>query len=371
MRALFLIVFPLLFLGLPFASAWYVAARLRRLFTWRSRWRIRLAAIVVLVGAMVATFAGAVPAHWAVGLAYVTGGLVLLTYIHLVLTLVGAQLVTAFLPLPSRVVRTVVLLLPVAATLAGVIGAGRFAVRETTIPMRGLTHDVVVMHVSDVHLGHHRGRDYLERVVAAINAHSPDVVVITGDLVDSKAALTPGVLDPLAAIAAPAFFVEGNHEKYVGSTDALTAIAAQGVRVLRNEVVVTRGLRIVGLNYMNADERSVDLHPSDDARTIESVMDAFPADDRVPTVALHHSPVGIPYLAARGVDLLLAGHTHGGQVFPGTVLAAWLYPYNTGLYEEVGLRIFVSPGVGTYMVRARLGTSNELNLIRLTRAGEE
>lgn len=138
------------------------------------------------------------------------------------------------------------------------------------------------------------------------------------------------MLDPLAAIAAPAFFVEGNHEKYAGATAPLTAIAAQDVRVLRNEVVVTHGLRIVGLKYMNADEQSVDLHPSDNARTIKSVMDAFPADDRVPTVALHHSPVGIPYLTAKGVDLLLAGHTHGGQVFPGTVLAAWLYPYNAG-----------------------------------------
>ncbi|MCC6165562.1 MAG: metallophosphoesterase [Acidobacteria bacterium] len=365
MRSLFLLAFPLLFLGLPFASAWYVAGRLRRAFGWRARWRARLAVTVVLVGAMVATFGGAVPAARAVGIAYVAGGLVFLTYIYLLLTLLAVHLVTAVRSLPPRVVRSAIVLLPAIATVAGVGGASRFAVRETVIPVRGLAHDVVVMHVSDVHLGHHRGREYLVRVVETINAHHPDVVVITGDLVDSKAALAPGVLDPLAALAAPAYLVEGNHEKYVGSPRALDAIARQGVRVLRNEAVMIHGLRIVGLNYMNADEHSADLHPSDDERTIKSVMATFPVDDSLPTVALHHSPIGIPYLAAAGVDLLLSGHTHGGQVFPGTLLAAWIYRYNAGLYEEGSLRIFVSRGVGTYMVAARLGTANELDLLRL------
>ena len=71
------------------------------------------------------------------------------------------------------------------------------------------------------------------------------------------------------------------------------------------------------------------------------------------------------HAAANGIDLMISGHTHGGQFFPGTLVAAAVFPFTHGLYHQGPLQVFVSQGAGTYMSRVRLGTSNELNILRL------
>ena len=116
---------------------------------------------------------------------------------------------------------------------------------------------------------------------------------------------------------------------------------------------------------MNADEDTFDLHPSDDSRTIKSVLASLHLKDGMPSVLLHHSPAGAQYAAANGIDLMIAGHTHGGQFFPGTLVAAAIFPFTHGLYHRGPLQVFVSQGAGTFMSRVRLGTSNELNILRL------
>ena len=82
---------------------------------------------------------------------------------------------------------------------------------------------------------------------------------------------------------------------------------------------------------------------------------------------MHHSPVGATYVADAGVDLSIAGHTHaGGQVFPATLVGCrFFFPYCNGLYNLGDTTIFVSPGVGTFVLPMRIGTDNELTLLRL------
>src|SRR5690606_30388068 len=125
-----------------------------------------------------------------------------------------------------------------------------FSVEETEIRLSHLDREVTMMQISDVHLGHHRGQAYLAAIVEETNRCRPDLVLITGDLLDSAAAFEPGVLDPLSQLTAPAFFVGGNHEKYVDEQRAFELVARQGVRVLRNELVETQGLQLVGLDYL-------------------------------------------------------------------------------------------------------------------------
>ena len=138
-----------------------------------------------------------------------------------------------------------------------------------------------------------------------------------------------------------------------------------GVNALRSQVVETHGLQLVGLDYMNADEDTFELHPSDDSRTIKSVLASLHLKDGMPSVLLQHSPAGAQYAAANGIDLMIAGHTHGGQFFPGTLVATAIFPFTHGLYRRGPLQVFVSQGAGTFMSRVRLGTSNELNILRL------
>ena len=175
----------------------------------------------------------------------------------------------------------------------------------------------------------------------------------------------PGELEPLARFSAPVYYVGGNHEKYVDAERAFALVKKYGVNVLRNQVVETHGLQLVGLDYMNADEDTFELHPSDDSRTIKSVLASLHLKDGMPSVLLHHSPAGAQYAAANGIDLMIAGHTHGGQFFPGTLVATAIFPFTHGLYRRGPLQVFVSQGAGTFMSRVRLGTSNELNILRL------
>ena len=142
-------------------------------------------------------------------------------------------------------------------------------------------------------------------------------------------------------------------------------IRKHGVRILHNEVVDTHGIYLVGLDYMNPDEKTFNMHPSDDKRTIKNVLPTIPLKDDQPSVLMHHSPVGVQYVATKGIDLMLSGHTHAGQMFPNTLLAQFFFPFMNGLHKYGNTQVFVSQGAGTFGPRIRLGASNEINLVRL------
>jgi uncharacterized protein len=365
MNTVLLVGVLLLFLLASFGSAWYIAFRVRTTFGLQRRWRLRALVMAALVGSFMVMVLATKSASAVAGLSYVLGGYLFAGYVFLTLAFVLLHVVERVWHLPRAGAGAAALLLATGATLVGGMWATKFSVVETEIALPGLDRDVVAMHLSDIHVGHHRGRKYLERIVEETNQRKPDIVLITGDLIDSEAAFLPGELEPLARFSAPVYYVGGNHEKYVDAERTFALVKKYGVKVLRTQVVETHGLQLVGLDYMNADEDTFDLHPSDDSRTIKSVLASLHLKDGLPSVLLQHSPAGAQYAAANGIDLLIAGHTHGGQFFPGTLVASAMFPFTHGLYHRGPLQVFVSQGAGTYMSRVRLGTSNELNILRL------
>jgi predicted MPP superfamily phosphohydrolase len=284
-------------------------------------------------------------------------------FLTLLLLLVDAsRLVHKF---PDKPTAFAVIGLAVLLTAVGAFRAGGFRVTELEIPIDGLEGEVTLMHISDVHLGPQRGRGYLERIVRETNRLEPDAVLINGDLVDGASALDSEVLQPLADFEAPVFFTTGNHEAYVDQDRALEIIEEKGVRILRNEAVEVAGLQLVGLDYMSADLKTYDMHRVN-YLTIEEELPKIPIDPERPVVLMHHSPVGLDYVSVNGIDLMVAGHTHAGQVFPATLFARFLFPLSKGLHERNGTKFYVSQGAGTFGPRMRLGSSNEIDLIRLT-----
>lgn len=368
LNALLSVLLPALFFGTVATSAWYVDARLRRLLGYTSRRRTRTGGAVLLVALIGATEATATSANPFLGWVYLAGGYVFTFYLFLLLALLALHLLQLKWPLSGPSVAATVFAIASAVTLWGAVQANSFEVREQVIQVSGLEQPVAVMHISDVHLGHHRGREYLQRIVDATNQRTPDLVAITGDLVDADVAITAEVLAPLSKLAAPAFFVGGNHENYTNAPLTVQLVAQQGVHPLHNERVESHGLQLVGLDYMNADEDAVDLHPSADPRTIKATLQNLALTPGIPSILLHHSPVGVSYAEAAGFDVMLSGHTHGGQFFPNTLLAALIFPFNYGLYSQGKLQIFVSTGAGTFLLRFRLGSSNEIVLLRLVPA---
>jgi predicted MPP superfamily phosphohydrolase len=257
-----------------------------------------------------------------------------------------------------------VIILTAAVSLYALFNALSFTIASVSIPIKNLKNEVKIAQISDVHLGAARGKGYLEKIVAKTNEFKPDFVVITGDIADSRAALTGEMFTPLKNLEAPAYFVYGNHDAYIGLNEIINKMKENNVQILGNEVVVTNGLKLIGLNYMKADDTVYDPHQVT-AETIKDILPTLDLSGDNPKVALHHGPWGIEYMNEYGIDLVLAGHTHGGQIFPANLMAKLIFPYVKGLAAYKGTYMYVSQGAGTFLPRMRLGTNNEINFISL------
>lgn len=364
MKLVLNIVLPLVVLGLLLATLWYVPMRLATLLGLDRTWPLRVGWALGGLASLGALVGFATPPNPVLGFLYVGSGLVFMAHLYLDFLLLVLHPLQGRLPLSNRTTVWAAVAIAVGFTLLGAWKADDLTVETQEIAVAGLDEPRTVMHISDVHLGHHRGRAFLERVVQETNQASPDFVVITGDLIDGNSALNPDVLEPLSRFEAPVYFVIGNHETYVDLDRALTLIGAQGIHILHNERIDTHGFQLVGLDYMNADEETFDMHPVGD-RTIRNELPQIPADGDTPILLLHHSPVGLEYVADYGTALMLAGHTHAGQVFPGTVFAPLIFRLNKGLYEYEGMQVFVSQGAGTFGPMMRLGSTNAIHVLRL------
>ena len=239
----------LLFLFAFFGSAWHIAFRLRTTFGLQRRWLLRVLVMAAVVGWVMLMVPATKSADVVAGLSYVLGGYLFAGYVFLTLAFVLLHVIERAWHIPNARMGTAALLLAAGATLVGGMWANTFSVVETEIALPGLDRDVVAIQLSDIHVGHHRGRRYLEKIVEETNQRKPDIVLITGDLIDSEAAFLPGELEPLARFSAPVYYVGGNHEKYV---DAERTMKKYGVNVLRSQVVTSNELNILRLRPTRA-----------------------------------------------------------------------------------------------------------------------
>ena len=162
--------------------------------------------------------------------------------------------------------------------------------------------------ISDVHLGHVRNGTFLRRMVAMILKEEPDAVFIAGDLYDGTAIDAGRAAEPLSELVAPhgVYFVAGNHEQFGDDGKYLHAIAAAGIRVLRNEKVEVDGLQIAGVPYRNATQEG----------QLATVLRGLRLDRDRASILLTHAPDHPEVAEAAGFSLQLSGHTHLGQFIP-------------------------------------------------------
>jgi len=358
-------VIPFIFLGLIILVIFYISARLRTHFSLQSKWMVTITVMIALTGSIALVFVAVKSTSSFIGVLSIAGGYMLVFSFYLLVFLLMVQLLGTVLKLPNAASGWIAVVLALVPTVTGAIQASYFKVSETTIQMPGLGKSLDIMLIADVHLGHHRGKDYLTKIVEETNKRNPDIILLPGDLVDSEAALFPDILRPLSGFRAPAYYVPGNHEKAIDEQKAIQLIAENGVNVLYNKIADTSGVQIIGLDYMNPDENTFDMHPSDNKQTIKEVLHQLKWEKDKPVILMHHSPVGVQYANEAGIDLMVAGHTHAGQVFPFTYLASLLFDFNKGFYRQDNTTVFVSQGTGTFLSRLRLGSENEINLLHL------
>jgi len=210
--------------------------------------------------------------------------------------------------------------------------------------------------ISDVHLGHVRNRNFLERLIAKVLSQEPDLIFIAGDLFDGTAIDAHKAAEPLSQLTAPhgVYFVAGNHEQFGDDSKYLNAIAGTGVRVLKNDKVNVDGLQIVGVPYRDAATNG----------GLESVMRHVPLDRKRASILLTHAPDDPATAEALGFSLQLSGHTHLGQFIPWSWMARRVYrQFVYGLSRIGRMQVFTSSGVGTWGPPLRLGSNPEIVLL--------
>jgi hypothetical protein len=259
-----------------------------------------------------------------------------------------------------------------AAVGVGAVGALRGPyVRRVDIPVEGLAPDLDglrIVQISDLHVGPTMRVAYVQRVVDMTKKLAPDLIALTGDIVDGSVRRLAPHVAPLEALASGgrAFFVLGNHDYYSGAQPWTAHFEGMGFRVLRNaHVGITRGaarLLIGGVIDFAARMSDPDARPRPDLATDADERPAF-------RLLLAHNPKIAPLAEQAGFDLQLSGHTHAGQFFPWTYVIHLVHgPHAAGLSRRGRLWVYVSAGTGTWGPPVRLGTRPELTLLRLVNA---
>ena len=254
--------------------------------------------------------------------------------------------------------------------------AGQAQIERThvRVALPGLSEDLRglrIVQISDLHIGNGLEGARLDRVVERVNAHEPDVVALTGDLFDFDPRFVEDGARRLNALRARhgVFAVLGNHDGYTGLELVADALArlAPSVTVLRGHLVrlpTGSPLYVAGIDDPGTRFTARDLHIPE----LEELAALRPADGH--SILLVHRPEAFVQAAKLGFPLVLAGHTHGGQLALPTRggrhnLASLVTRYTRGLFAEHGSFLYVNRGIGVAGPAIRLNCAREIATIEL------
>ena len=215
-----------------------------------------------------------------------------------------------------------------------------------------LDRDYRFVHLSDIQFGT-VDKEYMDGVLDLAMAQDPEFIVFTGDLIDFEQ-YEASDFDKFRELSVPVYFERGNHEFYHFPEKIFTYLSdIDTILVLDNKKIEFEGLEIVGIDY----ERSNNL--------FKDYLSEIKLDENKFSILLYHEPKNVEFSAEYGFDLLLYGHTHGGQIFPATVIVDLMYDYSDGFYEIFDTSVYVTDGAGLWGPKMRLGSQNEITVFEL------
>ncbi|WKX19114.1 metallophosphoesterase [Streptomyces sp. HUAS CX7] len=254
-----------------------------------------------------------------------------------------------------------------AAAAVGTVGYGTYgvlngpSVKRVTVPLAKLpraAHGFRIAVVSDIHLGPVLGRGFAQKVVDTINSTQPDLIAVVGDLVDGSVKDLGPAAAPLAQLRARhgAYFVTGNHEYFSGAEQWVAEVRRLGLLPLENARTELPHFDLAGVN---------DVAGEDEGQGPDYDRALGDRDRSRACVLLAHQPVQIHDAVDHGVDLQLSGHTHGGQLWPGNLIAGAANPTLAGLERYGDTQLYVSRGAGAWGPPTRVGAPSDITVIEL------
>ena len=233
------------------------------------------------------------------------------------------------------------------------------------VKINNLVQPYTIIQISDIHIGGLVDKKFIKSLVDKINILNADSVVITGDLVDTKLEYAIPALNELKNIQSKygTYFIVGNHEYFHGVKPIIDYVNSLGIKTLENENIYIgekdKGFYLCGVYDWFGNKYG--SYQPDINKALENTSNQ-------PTILLAHQPKYITQLeTTKGIDLVLCGHTHGGQIFPFNFLVKLQQPYIKGLHTHNEFtQVYVNKGTGFWGPPMRLGASSEITILKLS-----
>jgi len=265
--------------------------------------------------------------------------------------LVAAELPVALGWLPANIAAWGLILLALGLMAYSMANAYSPSVVRVRLDSDKLSSPLRFAQISDVHIGSRSAR-FLQRVIRQVNELDAEFLCITGDFIDM-----PGVgddhLHALRECKVPVYFSVGNHERYEDLEDIVERLEARGVTCLRSRAVIRGEVQLIGID------------DSERPTQVERELTRIDIDRSRFILLLYHRPRGLAGAAEAGVDLMISGHTHNGQVIPFNIVVNQVFERSVGLFSMGSTRLYVSPGTGTWGPVMRLGSRGEVTLFEI------
>jgi len=237
----------------------------------------------------------------------------------------------------------------------GYINAHMIYVNTVDIKIKKLKSSTCIAHLTDLHIGCAYGKQFVEKICKKLAEIKPDFVVITGDLYDGSIEYDYTAIEPFDRLSFPVYLILGNHDLL--HIQEILKVMKKSKMILMNDEVHVRGeLKLIGLQFRNK------------CPNLTTTLKELQVLPDTTNILLYHSPAyTADDLAEVGISLHLAGHTHGGQLFPIHIIQALKYKYLSGLHhsKKKDAWVYVSEGLGTTGSPLRIGTKSAIDVIRL------
>jgi uncharacterized protein len=211
--------------------------------------------------------------------------------------------------------------------------------------------------VTDVHLGNIHKVNFAQKLVKIINGQNPEIVLIAGDYFDGPPANYNLLAQPLTKINAPSgvYFSTGNHEEFRDNKPYLDALANSGVNNLVDDFADVNGLQIIGVDYENSGRNR-----------LGEVLGKITYNKNKPSILMMHAPTQQQAALDSGINLMVSGHTHKGQIWPAEWITHSMYKgFDYGIHNFGKLINITSSGAGSWGPPQRFLTNSEIVIITL------